>query len=376
MDSVVSDPMKRRSFLKTATVAGTAAAASALPAPAISQGLKEWRMVTSWPKGLPGLGTGAERLAERITTLSGGRITVKVYSAGELVPPLGVFDAVADGTAQLGHDAAYYHLGKSEGCAFYTSFPWGFTANEIEAWVGYGNGQTLWDELYKPFGIRGFLAGNTGTQMLGWFSKEIRSVEDLKGLKFRAPGNQGKILQKLGATPVVLAGGEIFPALQSGAIDGAEWVGPYNDLSLGFYQVCKYYYSYGYHEPGAALQLTINEQAWQSLSSELQAIVKASADVANQDMLAEYNARSGPALRTLVQDHGVQVKAMPEEVLMASGRAANEVLNEVYESGTPIVRKIVEDFLRFRKDIMPWTRISEQAFINARRLPFEFGLKV
>ena len=368
--------MKRRSFLKTAAVGGSTVAASTLPAPAISQGLKEWRMVTSWPKGLPGLGTGAERLAERITTLSGERITVKVYSAGELVPPLGTFDAVADGTAQLGHDAAYYHLGKSEGCAFYTSFPWGFTANEIEAWVQYGNGQTLWDELYKPFGIRGFLAGNTGTQMLGWFSKEINSVEDLKGLKFRAPGNQGKILQKLGATPVVLSGGEIFPALQSGAIDGAEWVGPYNDLSLGFYQVCKYYYSYGYHEPGAALQLMINEEAWQSLDSELQAIVKASADVANQDMLAEYNARSGPALRTLVQEHGVQVKALPEEVLLASGRAANEVLNEVYEGGTPVVRKICEDFLAFRKDIMPWTRISEQAFINARRLPFEFGLKV
>ena len=366
--------IKRRTFL-TRSAAGTAAATTgAVSAPAISQGLREWRMVTSWPKGLPGLGTGAERLAERITRLSGGRISVKVYAANELVPALGVFDAVAEGTAQLGHDAAYYHLGKSEGCAFYTSFPWGFTANEIEAWIGYGNGQTLWDEMYAPFGIRGFLAGNTGTQMLGWFREEIRSIEDFQGLKFRAPGNQGKILQKLGATPVVLAGGEIFPALQSGAVDGAEWVGPYNDLSLGFYQVCKFYYSYGYHEPGAALQLTINEQAWQSLSSELQAIVKAACDAANQDMLAEYNARSGPALRTLVQDHGVQVRALPEDVLMACGRAANDVLNEVYEGGTPIVRRIVEDFLAFRKDIMPWTRIGEQAFINARRLPFEFGL--
>jgi len=366
--------LKRRAFLKRSAAAGAAATSTAVSAPALSQGLQEWRMVTSWPKGLPGLGTGAERLAERITRLSGGRITVKVYAANELVPALGVFDAVAEGTAQLGHDASYYHLGKSEGCAFYTSFPWGFTANEIEAWVGYGNGQKLWDEMYAPFGIRAFLAGNTGTQMLGWFRDEIRSIDDFRGLKFRAPGNQGKILQKLGATPVVLAGGEIFPALQSGAVDGAEWVGPYNDLSLGFYQVCKYYYSYGYHEPGAALQLTINEKAWQSLSSELQAIVKASCDAANQDMLAEYNARSGPALRTLVQEHGVQVRALPEDVLMACGKAANEVLNEVYEDGTPIVRRIVEDFLAFRKDIMPWTRIGEQAFINARRLPFDFGL--
>jgi len=366
--------VKRRSFIKTAA-AGSTATASSLSAPAISKGLQEWRMVTSWPKGLPGLGTGAERLAERITTLTEGRISVKVFSAGELVPALGVFDAVAEGTAQLGHDASYYHLGKSEGCAFYTAFPWGFTANEIEAWVSYGNGQALWDEMYAPFGIRGFLAGNTGTQMLGWFRKEIKSIDDFKGLKFRAPGNQGKILKKLGAIPVVLPGGEIFPALQSGAIDGAEWVGPYNDLSLGFYQVCKYYYSYGYHEPGAALQLTINEEAWQSLTSELQAIVKASADAANQDMLAEYNARSGPALRTLIEQHGVRIKALPEEVLLASGKAANEVLNEIYEEGTPIVRRIVEDFLSFRRDILPWTRIGEQAFINARRLPFEFGLK-
>ena len=229
--------MKRRSFLKSATAGSTAAAASTLACPShFPQGLQEWRMVTSWPKGLPGLGTGAERLAENITVLTGGRITVKVYSAGELVPAFGVFDAVAEGTAQLGHDAAYYHLGKSEGCAFYTAFPWGFTANEIEAWVAYGNGQTLWDDLYAPFGIRGFLAGNTGTQMLGWFRTEVRSIDDFKGLKFRAPGNQGKILQKLGAIPVILAGGEIFPALQSGAVDGAEWVGPYNDLSLGFYK--------------------------------------------------------------------------------------------------------------------------------------------
>jgi len=349
-------------------------ASAAFATPAISKNLKEWRMVTSWPKGLPGLGTGAERLADRITLLSGGNLRVKVYSAGELVPALGVFDAVSDGTAQLGHDAAYYHLGKSEGCAFFTSFPWGFTANEIQAWVEYGNGQLLWDKLYRPFGIRAFLAGNTGTQMLGWFRKPINSIEDFRGLKFRAPGNQGKILEKLGATPVVLPGGELFTALQSGAVDGVEWVGPYNDLSLGFYQVCKYYYSYGYHEPGAALQLIINEKAWLSLSDELRAVVRTAAVATNYDMLAEYNARSGPALKTLVQQHGVKVMALPEPVLIACGNAANEVLNEVYDNGTDIVREIIDDFLIFRNEILPWTRIGEQAFLRARRLPFKFGL--
>lgn len=366
--------MRRRGlFRKIGAAAG--AAASTLAAPAIGQGLLEWRMVTSWPKGLPGLGSGVERLASRIGEMSGGRLTVKVYAAGELVPAFECFGAVANGTAQLGHDAAYYHLGKSEGTAFFTAFPFGFTAPEIEAWVKYGEGQKLWDELYAPFGIRAFLAGNTGTQMLGWFKKEIRSVDDLKGLKFRAPGNQGKILEKLGVTPVALPGGEIFPALQSGAIDGAEWIGPYNDLALGFYQVCRYYYSHGYHEPGAALQLMINEAAWRSLPPDLQAIVKAAAEAANVDIWAEYNARSGPALRTLVEKHGVIVKGLPEDVLMACGEKSNDVLNEIYDAGDATVKKIVIDFLKFRAEVIPWTRIADQSFVNARRLPFKFGLK-
>jgi len=366
--------VKRRSLLKAAVLAGGAAVA----APAISRGLMEWRMVTSWPKGLPGLGAGAERLAANITAMSGGRLTVKVYAAGELVPALECLGAVANGTAQLGHDASYYHTGKSEGCPFFTTFPFGFTTAELDAWVKYGNGQKLWDELYAPFGVRAFHAGSTGTQMLGWFKKEIRSLDDLKGLKFRAPGHQGRVLQKLGVTPVTLPGGEIFPALQSGAIDAAEWIGPYNDLALGFYQVCRYYYSHGYHEPGPNLQLTINEKAWQSLTPDLQAIVRTAADAATRDMLAEYNARSGPALRTLVKDHGVIVRGLPEEVLMACGEKSNEVLNEIYASDTSpnrIVRRIIEDFLAFRKEIIPWTRIGEQAYLNARRLPFEFKLK-
>jgi len=366
--------LKRRTFLKAAVMGSGAAIA----APAISKGRIEWRMVTSWPKGLPGLGSGAERLAANITAMSGGRLTIKVYAAGELVPALECFGAVVNGTAQLGHDASYYHTGKTEGAPFFTAFPFGFTTAELDAWVKYGNGQKLWDELYAPFGIRAFHAGSTGTQMLGWFRKEIRSVEDLKGLKFRAPGHQGRVLAKLGVTPVTLPGGEIFPALQSGALDAAEWIGPYNDLALGFYQVCKYYYAPGYHEPGPNLQLMINERAWASLSPDLQAIVRTAADAATKDMLAEYNARSGPALRTLVKDHGVIVRPFPEEVLIACGEKSNEVLNEIYaadRSPDRIVRRIIEDFLAFRKEIIPWTRIGEQAYLNARRLPFEFKLK-
>jgi TRAP-type mannitol/chloroaromatic compound transport system substrate-binding protein len=244
----------------------------------------------------------------------------------------------------------------------------------MNAWIKYGNGQKLWDELYAPFGIRGFMAGNTGTQMLGWFKNEITSVDDFKGLKFRAPGNQARILQKLGAVPVQLAGGEIFPALQSGAIDAAEWIGPYNDLSLGFYQVCKYYYSHGYHEPGPMLQLTVNEEAWSTLPDDLKGIVQTCAEAANIDITAEYNARSGPALRSLVQDHGVIVKALPEDVILATGEKTSEVINEIYESGDIVARKIVEDFLEFREQIMPWTRISQQAYYNARSLLPRFRL--
>jgi len=366
--------MKRRSFMKKAALTSTAAAASAVAAPAISQGLREWRMVTSWPKGLPGVGTGVERLAKNIETASGGRLRIKVYAAGELVPALGVFDAVSSGTAQLGHDPAYYHLNKSEGCAFFTAFPWGFTSDEMNAWIKHGNGQKLWDELYAPFGLRAFIAGNTSTQMLGWFKREIKSVEDFQGLKFRAPGNQAKVLQKMGAVPVQLAGGEIFQALQSGAVDAAEWIGPYNDLSLGFYQVCKFYYSHGYHEPGPTLALTVNEEAWQSLPDDLKMVVQMCAEAMNTDMTAEYNANSGAALKTLVQQHGVIVKGLPDDVIIASGEKANEVLNEIYEGGDAIVRKIIEDFIAFRQQITPWTRISQQAYANARRLPFTFKI--
>jgi len=363
------EPMKRRELL---TVGAAGIAASAFPKPAISQNRLEWRMVTSWPKGLPGLGTGAEKLAEKITALSGGRLTIKVYAAGELVPALQCFDAVANGTADMAHDASYYHLQKSEACAFFTAFPMGLTADELSSWVHYGGGQALWDELYAGFGIKGFLAGNTGTQMLGWFKKEIRTLDDLKGLKFRAPGNGGRVLAKLGATVVVLPGGEIFPALQSGAIDGAEWVGPPNDMALGFHQVCKYYYSPGYHEPGAGLQLMVNKAKFDALPADLQALVATAAQASHDDMLAYYNATSGPALRSLVQDHGVQLKIMPNEVMTAMGNASNEILMEIMEKDA-ITKKIAESYLKFRGQVIPWTRVGEQQYLQARMLPYTYG---
>ncbi|WP_119678609.1 TRAP transporter substrate-binding protein [Indioceanicola profundi] len=371
--------MKRRAFL---TAAGAATASATVPvaaaraqAPAILSGRQEWRMVTSWPKGLPGVGTGAERLARRIAELTDGRITVRVYAAGELVPALQCFDAVANGTAELGHDASYYHLSKSEATAFFTCFPFGFTANELDAWVHHGGGQPLWDELYAGFGLKGFLAGNTGAQMVGWFRKEIRTAADLRGLKMRTPGNNARVLSKLGATIVNVPAGEIFTNLQSGALDAAEWVGPLNDLALGFYQVAPYYYSPGYQEPSAGLQLTVNKAKYDALPRDLQLALQIAAQAENNNMLAEYTALSGPALRTLVEAHGVQLRRLSPELLQALGDAANEVLNELHANGDPMTRRVIESFLEFRTKVRPWTRVGEFTYMQARNHDVRLALE-
>ena len=364
--------MQRRRFLTTTAVggAGVAAASSTFPAPAIAQERRTWRMVTSWPHGLPGVGTGAERVAQAITDMSDGRITVELFAAGELVPALGVFDAVSEGTAQLGHDASYYHLSKHEGTAFFTAFPWGMTGEELSAWVLYGGGQELWDELYEPFNLKAFQTGNTGTQMFGWFRNEINSVADFQGLNFRTPGNQAKILTKLGATVVLLPGGEIFPALQSGQLDGAEWVGPYNDLAFGLYQVCPFYYSPGYQEPGAELELIVNRSEYEALPADLQAIIRTAAHEGSKSMMAEYTANSGPSLRTLVTEHNVQLRLLPTSVLDATKTATEEVLQELMDSGDDILQRIIVGYRDFLAAVSPWTRTGAQAYLNARYNPF------
>lgn len=364
--------MRRRAFLAGIGSAAAAALGSALPKPAISQGLREWRMVTSWPKGLPGLGTGAQRLAENVTALSNGRIVVRLFAAGELVPALQVFDAVADGTADLGHDASYYHVGKKVATGFFTSFPWGLTAPELNGWIYYGGGQELWDELYAPFGLKGMLAGNTGTQMMGWFRRPINTLQDVQGLKFRAPGIGGMVFSKLGANVISLPGGEVFQALQSGVIDGAEWIGPYNDLSFGFYQVAKYYYTPGYHEPGSGLELIINRRTYERLDSDLKLVIQQAARAANVDIYAEFTAKSGPALRSLVEDHGVHVKSVPKDIAIALGYATDELLSEISEHDN-ISRRIVNSYLSYRDQVIPWSRIGEQHFMNTRRFPFPHG---
>jgi TRAP-type mannitol/chloroaromatic compound transport system substrate-binding protein len=363
--------MKRRQFIQGAGLGAVAAAAS-FPTPSIAQGVKELRMVTSWPKGYPGQGTAAIRLAERIGSVTDGKVTVKVFAAGELVPAFEVFDAVASGTADVYHSAEYYFQGKSKAFNFFSTVPYGLTANEHTAWIHYGGGQQVWDELSASFGIKPFLAGNTGVQMGGWYRKEINTADDFKGLKFRMPGLGGDAMAKLGATIINLPGGEIFAALQSGAIDGTEWVGPWNDLALGFFKVAKHYYWPGTHEPGTALALGFNAKAWGELTKSQQTAIQALASAENELLLAEFNARNGDALDTLVNKHKVQFKEFSPDVLKAVGSASGEVVAAVGDADA-MSKKVYESFIKFRKSVMPWTKLSEQAFTGARGLDFKYG---
>lgn len=365
----------RRQFISAAAalvgsgalLAGCNKKEEATNAGATSQEKIQWKLVTSWPANFPGLGTSANRIAELITQLSGGRLTVKVFAAGELVGALEVFDAVSAGTAQLGHSGAYYWKGKSRAAQFFSSVPFGLTAQEMNAWLYYGDGMALWEEVYKPFGLIPNAGGNSGTQMGGWFNKEINSVADFKGLKMRMPGLGGEVIQRLGAIPVNLPGGEIFGALQSGAIDATEWVGPYNDLAFGLYKAAKNYYAPGWHEPGTVMECMINEKAFNALPADLQAIVKGAIRMVNHDMIAEFTMRNQKAMHDLEQQHGVKVKFFPEAVMKELKRVSDVVLEEE-AAKDPLSAKVWASQKAFRDSVTPWTDMAEGAIIRARSL--------
>lgn len=325
----------------------------------------KWKLVTSWPKNFPGLGTAPERFAEQVEQLSGGRLTIKVYGAGELVPALQVFDAVSQGTAEMGHSGAYYWKGKASAAQFFTSVPFGLTAQEMNGWIQYGGGQALWEEVYAPFNLLPLPGGNTGVQMGGWFNKEINSVDDLKGLKMRIPGLGGEVLARAGGTPVTLPGGEIFTSLQTGTIDATEWVGPYNDLAFGLYKVAEHYYYPGWHEPGSMMEFTINKDAFAELPADLQAIVRITAKAINEDMLAEYTTRNQAALIELKEKHGVDVREFPADVLDKLQALSDEVVAEV-AGADPLSQKVYDSYKAYRDQVKAYHAVSEQAYINAR----------
>lgn len=324
-----------------------------------------WKMVTTWPKNYPGLGTGAEALAKNIKEMSNGRLDIKVYASGELVPALEVFDAVSRGTAEMGHSASYYWKGKVPAAQFFTTVPFGLTAQELNAWIYFGGGAELWEEVYEPFNLIPMLAGNPGSQMGGWFNREINSLADFQGLKMRMPGLGGEVLKKVGATPINLPGSEIFTALQTGTIDATEWVGPYNDLAFGLYKAAKYYYFPGWHEPGSAVEAIFNKDAFNALPNDLQAIVRTAVKQGNLDMISEFTARNNAALQTLVEEHNVTLKAYPTDLLEALKKASYETLEEV-AANDPQSQKVYDSFKSFLGSVSKWHDVSERAFINAR----------
>jgi TRAP-type mannitol/chloroaromatic compound transport system substrate-binding protein len=297
--------------------------------------------------------------------MSGGRLTIKVHGAGELVPAMGVFDAVRDGSAEMGHSASYYWKGKHPATPFFTAVPFGLTAQELNSWVNFGGGQELWDELYGEFGLKPLPCGNSGTQMAGWFRKEINSLEDIKGLKIRAPGLAGEVMQRIGATPVQMPGGEVFTSMQTGALDAADWVGPYNDLTFGLHKVAKYYYYPGWQEPGAMLEMMINKEKWDALPEDLQAIVKNAAEAENQHIYDEFTARNAEALKQLVNEHGVELRRLPDEVLEALEKTSQEAVEDLV-AGNDQARRIYESYRDFRDSVMPYIAVAEQSALNVR----------
>ena len=324
----------------------------------------QWKLVTTWPKNLPGLGATPENFARYVEEMSDGRLSIRVYGAGEIVPAFEVFDAVSQGVAEMGHGAAYYWKGKIPAAVFYTAVPFGMTAQEINGWLHYGDGLTLWRELYAPFGVIPFAGGSTGVQMAGWFNRELRSADDLKGLKMRIPGLAGEVFDASGGTAVRIAGGEVYTSMQTGVIDAVEWVGPYNDRTLGLNEVAEYYYYPGWHEPGAMLEFTVNEQAFASLPKDLQAIVEYAARAANQSMLDEFTARNNESLRTLLAS-GTKLRALPDDVLQVLYDNSLVALDALVEND-PMAQKIAKSYKAFAEDVRAYHEISERAFLNAR----------
>jgi TRAP-type mannitol/chloroaromatic compound transport system substrate-binding protein len=355
--------MERRKFLKAGVLG---AAATALASPAIAQGKRQWKLVTAWPKNLPGPGVAAQMLADRITTLSGGRIEVKLYAAGELVPGRGVFDAVSEGTAEAYHAVPAYWGSKSKGILLFGSQPFGLRADEQFGWLYHGGGQALYDEMYGRFGIKPFLCGNSGPQWGGWFRNEINSPEDLKGLKFRTTGLASEMASKLGMAVESMSGPAMFQALQTGALDAGEFIGPWTDSALGYYQVAKNYYWPGVGEPSSAEELGVNAAAFAELPDDLKQVVSLASESLYNPVWTEYTTKHARALRALVEEKGVLVKKFPDEVIAAMGKAAAEVIDDLRQDDDELVKRITESFVAYRDSVGAYMTYADNGQMNAR----------
>jgi TRAP-type mannitol/chloroaromatic compound transport system substrate-binding protein len=366
--------MIRRNFLKGVGVAGlaTAAAAGSFPTPAIAQGGKQLRMMTAWPRNSLGLGTSVDRFAKRVAAMSDGALTIRVFAAGELAPLFKELEKVSSGEADMYHSFDSYYQTSSKAFNFFSGVPFGLNAAEHAAWIRFGGGREVWDELGKNFGVKAFMAGSTGMQMGGWYNKEVRSLADYKGLQIRIAGLGAEVVRKLGGTTVSLPGNEIFPALQSGAIHACEWFGPWIDLAYGLYKVAKFYYYPGFQEPTSTMSLGIGLKTWESLSAQHKAIIEAAADAENDAVLAEFNAKNAEALNILMTKHKITMRRFSDEIMKALGEVSGDVIAEAGNSDE-ISRKVYDSFLKFRRNAVVYTKVTEQAYGDARLLPFRYG---
>ena len=354
--------LKRRKFLKTAGVAGTVAAASTLAAPAIAQGSPEirWRLAASWPKSLDTLYGAAENMAKYVSEATDGKFQIQCFAAGELVPALQVTDAVINGTVEMCHTAQYYMWGKDPTWALGCAVPFGLNGRQQSAWWSEGGGEALMNAFHAKSNVYALLCGNTGAQMGGWFRKELNTLDDLKGVKMRIGGFAGAVMSKLGVIPQQIGGGDIYPALEKGTIDGAEWVGPYDDEKLGFYKVAKYYYYPGWWEGGAMLTAQVNKPKWDALPKNYQAILKAAAALANQHCIGKYDIVNPTALKRLV-GNGVQLRPFSEAILDACFKSANEVYADISAKNEDF-KKIWESMKAFRAESYLWLQLPDNTY--------------
>jgi TRAP-type mannitol/chloroaromatic compound transport system substrate-binding protein len=365
--------MKRRDFVKTAGGLGAVGAlGAAFPTPAISQDRKEWRLQATWPRNAPLLWTGVEVIADYVAKASDGRLTIKLYGSGEIAPPFQTMDAVADGAVEMGHGYPSFWVGKMPALNFFAPVPFAVTTQEQNAWYRWGGGQELADKAYAEMGVKFFPGGNTSVQAAGWLNKEINSIGDFRGLKIRSGGLGSKVLSEVGATPVQIPLGEVPQALQSGAVDGADFVGPFNDMAFGLHKVAKFYYWPGWMEPCGVLDTFINLDAWNSLSDDLKEIVKGGCTVANAIVVDEFVAKNGQALKTMVEEHDVQIRMLNDETLTELGRVSNDVV-QAAASADALSREVYDSLMSFRKMVLPYTNLTELAFMQARKLDFPYG---
>lgn len=327
----------------------------------------EWKLVTAWPKNFPALGHAPEIFAEKVEAMSNGRMKIRVYGDGELVPALEVFNAVSAGTAEIGHGAAYYWKGKAPEAQFFTALPFGLNGREMESWIQYGGGQALWDELYEPFNLIPMASGNTGVQMGGWFNKEINSKEDFQGLKMRIPGLAQDVLSRLGGVPVNMPGSELFTSLQTGVLDATEFNGPYNDMAFGLWEVADYYYYPGWHEPGSVMEFLFNKEEFEALPADLQEILRSAAQAAAYDMTNEFTARNSISLTEMVETHGVQLREFPDDLIIELNRISQEVIDELADL-SPMGAKIHASYREYEASVKGFHDVSEEAFTRARKL--------